>query len=182
MIERVVLAAVVQANAQSLASPDSIATGGITGIAKAALLTGLIKAAFTAVKATLGKKIKSSFADGGIVNGPPHAQGGVKYYSPGGVVELEGGEAVINKNATARFLPLLSAINAAGGGIKFAQGGIIPAYSNAMVSQNIVNQNMGIDYTMLAKAIAQMPVPVVAVEDISSAQGRITRIANRARI
>ena len=95
---------------------------------------------------------------------------------------MEGGEAVINKNATARFLPLLSAINAAGGGVKFAQGGIIPAYGNALASQNIVNQNMGIDYTMLAKAIAQMPAPIVAVEDISSAQGRMVRIANRARI
>ena len=70
--------------------------------------------------------IKSAkFADGGLVNGPSHANGGVKFAVGGQVNELEGGEAVINKRSTSMFGPILSALNVAGGGKKFAQGGII---------------------------------------------------------
>lgn len=79
-------------------------------------------------------------------------------------------------------MPLLSAINAAGGGVKFAQGGIMPAYGNALVSQNILNQMPAIDYKALAAAMAQMPAPVVAVEDINSAQSKTARIVNRASL
>jgi len=67
-------------------------------------------------------KIKSQkFAQGGILNGPSHANGGIKT-SHG---ELEGGEAVINKRSTSMFKTELSRINQAGGGRKFATGGIL---------------------------------------------------------
>ena len=65
------------------------------------------------------------FADGGMVNGRSHAQGGEKFSVGGRVVELEGGEAVINKRSTAMFKEKLSAINQAGGGAKFADGGLL---------------------------------------------------------
>jgi hypothetical protein len=51
---------------------------------------------------------------GGLVVGPSHEFGGVKYASGG--VELEGGEAVINRLSSVRYAPLLSEINQAGGG------------------------------------------------------------------
>ena len=65
------------------------------------------------------------FANGGMVRGKSHAQGGEKFAVGGRVVELEGGEAVINKRSTAMFKPQLSAMNAAGGGVKFADGGLL---------------------------------------------------------
>ena len=51
---------------------------------------------------------------GGLVVGPSHEYGGVKYAQGG--VELEGGEAVINRVSSVRYAPLLSEINQAGGG------------------------------------------------------------------
>ena len=65
------------------------------------------------------------FGSGGIVNGKSHSQGGEKFAVGGRVVELEGGEAVINKRSTAMFGSQLSAMNQAGGGVKFADGGLL---------------------------------------------------------
>ena len=51
---------------------------------------------------------------GGLVVGPSHEMGGVKYQQGG--VELEGGESVINRVSSVRYQGLLSEINQAGGG------------------------------------------------------------------
>lgn len=67
----------------------------------------------------------SFFAKGGMVVGKSHAQGGEKFAVGGRVAELEGGEAVINKRSTQMFKPILSQMNVAGGGRKFADGGIV---------------------------------------------------------
>lgn len=85
-------------------------------------ISAVVIAATTALQiATISAQ---KFARGGMVNGPSHAQGGVKFAVGGRVNELEGGEAVINKRSTAMFKPLLSAVNVAGGGVRFANGGI----------------------------------------------------------
>ena len=47
--------AVAGATAQSLAQPDSIATFGASGLARAAILVGLIEAAFSVVKNSSGQ-------------------------------------------------------------------------------------------------------------------------------
>ena len=72
------------------------------------------------------------FAKGGMVQGKSHAQGGEKFSVGGRVVELEGGEAVINKRSTAKYRTQLSAMNADGGGVKFADGGLLnsPQFAN----------------------------------------------------
>jgi len=59
-----------------------------------------------------GGRIK--MAGGGLVQGPAHEYGGVKFQ--GGGVELEGNEAVINRVSTVNFMGLLDQINQAGGG------------------------------------------------------------------
>jgi len=74
------------------------------------------------------------FAKGGLVDGPSHAQGGVKFAVGGRVAELEGGEAVINKKSTKMFGPVLSRINQAGGGVKFANGGLTPSLGSPNIS------------------------------------------------
>lgn len=80
-----------------------------------------------------------TFANGGMVHGKSHAQGGEKFAVGGRVVELEGGEAVINKRSTAMFGSQLSAMNAAGGGVKFADGGLLnsPSFAQQQFSGNI---------------------------------------------
>lgn len=53
-----------------------------------------------------------NYAEGGMIEGPRHAQGGV-------MVEAEGGEAIMTRGAVTMFAPLLSAMNQMGGGTSF---------------------------------------------------------------
>jgi hypothetical protein len=50
-----------------------------------------------------------------MVVGPSHEYGGVKFAAGGGV-ELEGGEAVINRMGSLRYASLLNSINTSTGG------------------------------------------------------------------
>tara|TARA_R110001599_G_scaffold104146_1_gene264540 strand:- start:11 stop:2860 length:2850 start_codon:yes stop_codon:yes gene_type:complete len=107
------------------------------------------------------------FADGGMVNGKSHAQGGEKFAVGGRVAELEGGEAVINKRSTAMFKSQLSAMNAAGGGVKFADGGLLnmPSFASSQFSA-IGQQNM-------MGAMGQNNKVVVVESDITTSQNTV---------
>lgn len=59
---------------------------------------------------------------GMLVSGASHAGGGVR-------IEAEGGEAIINKRSSSMFMPLLSAINEAGGGVPFTKVGADGGYA-----------------------------------------------------
>lgn len=59
-----------------------------------------------------GQNLGKNYADGGMINGPRHAQGGV-------MINAEGGEAVMTRGAVTMFAPLLSAMNQMGGGTAF---------------------------------------------------------------
>ena len=52
----------------------------------------------------------SMYADGGLLQGRAHDMGGIRT----SMGELEGGEFVVNRRATANFLPLLESINTLG--------------------------------------------------------------------
>jgi hypothetical protein len=111
------------------ATGNPIADAIIKGILTAAMI-GMTMTQIATINAAppptaeLGGIEGESFAQGGMVHGRSHAQGGEKFKVGGRVVELEGGEAVINKRSTAMFKPQLSSMNAAGGGKKFADGGL----------------------------------------------------------
>jgi TP901 family phage tail tape measure protein len=110
------------------------------------------------------------FANGGMVEGKSHAQGGEKFAVGGRVVELEGGEAVINKRSTSMFRNQLSAMNAAGGGVKFADGGLMnmPSFAQSQFSATSQAGMMG--------AIGQGGRVVVVESDISTAQNTVSVI------
>lgn len=57
---------------------------------------------------------RATFGLGGSIMGPSHENGGIKY--AGGGIELEGNEAIINRNSTIKYGSLLSTINQAEGG------------------------------------------------------------------
>ena len=107
------------------------------------------------------------FANGGMVQGKSHAQGGEKFAVGGRVVELEGGEAVINKRSTAMFKGQLSAMNAAGGGVKFADGGLTNLPSFAQSQFNAVGQQN------MMGAIGQSNRVVVVEADITNSQNTV---------
>jgi hypothetical protein len=73
----------------------------------------------------LDLRVAKEYKNGGMVKGPSHKRGGVKFNVGGEVVELEGGEAVINKKSTKMFRDVLSQINQAGGGVRFEKGGML---------------------------------------------------------
>ena len=110
------------------------------------------------------------FANGGMVHGNSHAQGGEKFAVGGRVVELEGGEAVINKRSTSMFKNQLSAMNAAGGGVKFADGGLMNMPSFAQSQFNATSQ------AGMMGAIGQGGRVVVVESDISTAQNTVSVI------
>ena len=116
------------------------------------------------------------FANGGLVHGKSHAQGGEKFAVGGRVVELEGGEAVINKRSTAMFGRQLSAMNAAGGGVKFADGGLLnqPSFSQQQFNALGQNQMMG--------AMGGASKVVVVEADITSSQNTVSVIQSQATI
>ena len=85
--------------------------------------------------------LKYEYKGGGMVYGPSHKKGGVKYNVGGRVVELEGGEAVINKESTEMFKPILSQINQAGGGVRFDRGGLVNNPSVNRMIQRLMIKN-----------------------------------------
>jgi len=97
-----------------------------------------LKAAITAGFATAGYGLELSainqrrfyptkFAEGGIVNGPSHSEGGVPFTVRGqGGYEMEGGEYIVNKKSTQKYKSLLDQINGYGkSNYKFAAGGVV---------------------------------------------------------
>ena len=117
------------------------------------------------------------FNNGGLLNGPSHAQGGIPF-SVGGRVgfEAEGGEAIINKRSTAMFRSQLSAINAAGGGVRFETGGIPGFPTSAFES----SANGAFDLNRLESFISNLKVQV-AVTDINDGQKNYAEITDRAQ-
>jgi len=86
------------------------------------------------------KFIPRKFAEGGMVNGPSHDQGGVPFSVQGqSGYEMEGGEYIVNKRATAMHRDLLERINKSGrtkataGSYKFAEGGLVSSPLNESV-------------------------------------------------
>lgn len=101
---------------------------------------------------------KLKYEKGGLLNGKSHKDGGMRV--EGTNIEVEGGEYVVNKKATRRYLPLLEAIN---GTTKFANGGEI----NLPSSDNLMN------YTNFEFS------PVVSVTDINKANTRLNKVRVR---
>jgi hypothetical protein len=111
-------------------------------------------------------------ADGGLLEGASHNQGGIPVGRTG--IEVEGGEYVINKRSTASYLPLLEAINDAGKR-KFADGGQLPAVQTQI-------QQEFIDYDKLADAVLRGIQPSVSVVEINRVQNRVRVIEQNASL
>lgn len=107
-------------------------------------------------------------ARGRLITGRTHAQGGE-------VIEAEAGEAVINRRATQMFLPLLSAINQAGGGVPFvapySDGGYAARYEAEKIDRASIAQ-------AVRTGLADMKI-YTTIEDIRRADRRYTQVESR---
>lgn len=94
---------------------DALLTAGASGPLAAAVAPVLVAVAMRSARSLISEITKAE--KGGIVHGASHSQGGVPaWLAGGGLIELEGGEAIINKRSASMFRDELSVINAAGGG------------------------------------------------------------------
>ena len=135
-----------------------IASKSWGGVASAAALMALVKAAFAGAKALV-----KGFSTGGYVQG---SGTGTSDSIP---ARLSNGESVMTAKATSMFSPILSAFNQLGGGVP--------------IVVNNGGSNIGMD--MLAAAVARgyqmAPQPVVSVEEINRTQRRVQTIENIGR-
>lgn len=188
--------AVVQATINTyLGATKALASGGILGIAQAAIVIafGMKQVATIAKQKDPDTKINTSvkkYAKGGQIYGRSHAQGGVTFRGDNGqVFEAEGGENVyIMKKTASAEINALSALNEAHGGnsfgtsglYKFADGGMVAGLSEAnrvvkqagsmKLSNESINQLAGV----VIDAMMSMPNPVVSVQDINSGQNNVS--------
>ena len=102
--EKQALVAVANATTGSISSQQSIATGGVAGIAQAAILSALIRGAFALLKSQLA----GSFYEGGIVG----KDGGTKVHSgrDGYLIRAHQGEHIMPTDKTNKYLPYLEAM------------------------------------------------------------------------
>ena len=98
------------------------------------------------------------FADGGLLKGPSHSQGGIW-------VNAEGGEGIINKRSMS--IPwvrqLASDLNEIGGGVKFADGGVVPTPTAqeaqiAALSQSLQEQRIVLPIPDLQTEVTKVTV------------------------
>ena len=148
---------------QAAANKANAWTWGTAGLKQYAALAAIASARFIATQASISSQ---KYADGGMVYGNSHAQGGEKFAVGGRVVELEGGEAVINKRSASMFRNELSAMNVAGGGVDFSRG---------------PSQLGGIDYGLLASLIGENTNVVLPVESLNEVQNRVKTIEDGSR-
>lgn len=128
---------------------------------------------------------------GGILSGNSHASGGIPARVGGKPIELEGGEAIINKKSTSAFKSVLSSINQAGGGVPFVSGGI-PSFQAGAVPlpplAGIVGQAVQVvqsDIEGIVEGIANAinTQQIVVVEsDISQTQRTVELIESESEI
>lgn len=146
-----------------------------TALAVIKALPNVILAAATGIAGGIGiatiaaQKVPEPeyLAEGGYLQGKSHKEGGIP-------IEAEGGEYVVNKRATADYLPLIEAINETGRR-KFADGGLTAPVTSTQDSEFI-------DYNRLAKAISESIQPTVSVVEINRMQQRVRVLEAKARI
>ncbi len=172
---KVTAAATLATNLETIANAKNAIAKAATEKFPASLIA-IVSVLAAMLSAAKSAQTITEFANGGMVEGKSHAQGGEKFAVGGRVVELEGGEAVINKRSTSMFKNQLSAMNAAGGGVKFADGGLMnmPSFAQSQFSATSQAGMMG--------AIGQGGKVVVVESDISTVQNTVSVIEAEATI
>lgn len=164
----------------------AIATGGLLGIAQAAVViaAGLANVAkIAAVKVDVGSPAKKKYAKGGKVGlfgGNLHSNGGTHLRgSDGTEVEVERGESfyVLNRKATSAIASL-SSINSMFGGEAFSAGktnlatGGVAALGGPVATITVEQMRMLADF--IAESNRALPSPTVYVSEIDLVRSRIS--------
>lgn len=166
---------------------QALAQGGPLG-----LITGALVLAAGAAQIANIESQKAKLADGGLLVGPSHDQGGITGTGRFGNVEVEGGEYVVKKSAVkALGIPFLNSIN----NIqkpktivnnnrlpirKFANGGFLDGGLAARTSAGNA-QEVNSQINAMQDAIQNLTL-VVGVRDISSGLSNRAKVVDRANV
>ena len=118
------------------------------------------------------------FEKGGIqeIGGKRHSAGGTKFWGEDGTMfEAEAGEGIgiLNRNAFASFMDFNNSNGTGSSSGGFFQGG-------GIITQGVRPETLNID--SVVDAIASMPAPVVAVEEIQTVGNRYTQVVSGANL
>lgn len=141
-----------------------------------AIMGGIVSTMGAIQQAIIMKQI-SKMADGGFLSGPSHANGGIPVGNTG--VEVEGGEYVVNKRSTKKYLPLLQSINEEGARHKTVANQIGKMADGGQLNYERINSNLDSLSTasIVASAISGIDLhPVVSVVDINREQRNYTEV------
>jgi hypothetical protein len=117
---------------------------GLARVSKISQTQFAAPASSSSSTSTQSQATPSTYAEGGLLTGNSHNMGGIRT----SMGELEGGEFVMNRRATANFLPLLESINSIGNApgpeVQMAQTPIVKTYVVAtdMTSQQEANARL----------------------------------------
>jgi hypothetical protein len=154
------------------------ATGGIGAAPAAAAMSAATYVSGAAQILAAIAKAKAVLTQSNVPQAPRFARGGFVSGAGTGTsdsitAKLSNGESVLNANSTAQFGSLLSAINQAGGGVRFASGGVNNQDIEILkqINDNIANGNKR-DGIIRA---------VVTEKEITDSQSRRKRIETASR-
>lgn len=143
---------------------------------------GLVQTALIAKQIGQIKPVK--YAEGGLLSGPSHSQGGIPIGSTG--IEVEGGEMVVSKKNTVKYIDVLTKINRDDPSVRYLRGGNMYAdtrirkFANGgQLNFKAADENLRAtsDTNRLMSAINDIDMsPVVSVVDIWKAENRLTKV------
>jgi hypothetical protein len=144
---------------------------------------GLVQTALIAKQISQIKPVK--YAEGGVINGKSHAQGGVPVGNTG--IEVEGGEMVVSKKNTVKYIDVLTKINRddpsvrylRGGNMQYADTRIRKFANGGQLNFKAADDNLraNSETNRLMGAINDIDMsPVVSVVDIWKAENRLTKV------
>ena len=112
-------------------------------VAFAGLTSGIAIARYAAQVSAINKRIfiPKRFAEGGMVYGPSHEEGGIPFTVQGrSGYEMEGGEYIVNKKSAAKYKSILDQINETRytPKYKFATGGIVNVQNDSARSLELL--------------------------------------------
>lgn len=147
-----------------------------------AIFAGII-GAMGAMQTAIIRKQMSKLADGGLLQGRSHAQGGIPVGNTG--IEVEGGEYVINKRSTAKYLPLLQAINEEGARKKTVANQLGKYANGGQLNYQRISSNLdSVDTNkVIQNSIDQIDMhPQVSVQEISRVQKHLVSVRELAGV
>ena len=143
---------------------------------------GLVQTALIAKQIGQIKPVK--YAEGGLLSGPSHSQGGIPVGNTG--IEVEGGEMVVSKKNTVKYIDILTRINRDDPSVRYLRGGNMYAdtkirkFANGgQLNFKAADENLraNSEANRLMSAINDIDMsPVVSVVDIWKAENRLTKV------